>query len=168
MYVYGVVQLVAMGAVVIGRTDTGVCWLGMGDDVPALVDEMAADCGASFARDDAALAAWGAVIVAYLDGDERDIGAIPLDVRGTDFQQRVWDALRAIPYGETRTYGALAVALGHPNGARAVGRACATNPVSLLIPCHRVQRTSGHLSGYRWGLERKAALITHEQNVSQY
>ena len=88
---------------------------------------------------------------------------LPLDVQATAFQRRVWEALRAIPYGSTRSYSEIARSLGHPQAARAVARACATNPVSLVVPCHRVVRTDGGLGGYRWGLERKRALLTQEK-----
>ncbi len=88
---------------------------------------------------------------------------LALDVRASAFQAQVWEALRAIPPGETRTYGEIARTLGVPRGARAVGRACATNPVSLVIPCHRAIREDGGLGGYRWGLERKQALLDRER-----
>ena len=88
---------------------------------------------------------------------------LPLDIRATAFQRRVWEALSAIPYGETRTYSQIAETLGVPKGQRAVGRACATNPVSLLIPCHRAVREDGGLGGYRWGLDRKQTLIERER-----
>jgi len=89
--------------------------------------------------------------------------ALTLDVRASAFQAQVWEALRAIPVGETRTYGEIARTLGVPKGTRAVGRACATNPVSLVIPCHRAVREDGGLGGYRWGLARKQALLDRER-----
>ena len=91
--------------------------------------------------------------------------AIALDANGTEFQRRVWTALRSIPYGSTRSYEEVAESLGNARAYRAVARACATNPVSLLIPCHRVLRKDGSLGGYRWGLERKRALIMREKGV---
>jgi AraC family transcriptional regulator, regulatory protein of adaptative response / methylated-DNA-[protein]-cysteine methyltransferase len=103
-------------------------------------------------------------LCAMLDGD-LDEGEWPLDVRGTPFQQRVWDALRAIPRGETRTYGALASELGVPGAARAVGTACGANPVALLIPCHRVVGAGGSLGGYEWGLEKKRILLDIERSA---
>jgi AraC family transcriptional regulator of adaptative response/methylated-DNA-[protein]-cysteine methyltransferase len=87
---------------------------------------------------------------------------VPLDLRGTAFQLRVWQALRAIPHGETRTYSQLARELGDPKATRAVARACATNRVSLLVPCHRVVGVSGSLTGYRWGVDRKRQLLEAE------
>jgi O-6-methylguanine DNA methyltransferase len=88
---------------------------------------------------------------------------LPLDVQATAFQRRVWEALRRIPFGTTRTYGEIARGLGRPTAARAVARACATNPVSLVIPCHRVVRGDGGMGGYRWGIERKKALLAEEK-----
>jgi AraC family transcriptional regulator of adaptative response/methylated-DNA-[protein]-cysteine methyltransferase len=88
---------------------------------------------------------------------------LPLDVRGTAFQQRVWDALRQIPVGATVSYAELAARIGLPTGARAIAGACAANPVAVAIPCHRVVRTDGALSGYRWGVERKRALLDREK-----
>ena len=89
---------------------------------------------------------------------------LPLDVRATAFQRRVWQALQKIPYGETRTYSAVAKAIGAPTAVRAVARACATNPASIVVPCHRVIREDGGLGGYRWGLERKRRLLEQEKD----
>jgi AraC family transcriptional regulator of adaptative response/methylated-DNA-[protein]-cysteine methyltransferase len=88
---------------------------------------------------------------------------LPLDVRATAFQWRVWRQLRTIPYGQTRSYSQVAEAIGSPTAVRAVARACATNPVALLIPCHRVIRTDGSMGGYRWGIKRKEQLLAHEK-----
>ena len=93
--------------------------------------------------------------------------ALPLDVRATAFQRRVWQELEAIPWGETRSYSEIAEALGLARGQRAVGRACATNPVAIVVPCHRALREDGHLGGYRWGLERKEALLNAEALMSE-
>ena len=98
----------------------------------------------------------------YLRGGSHDVH-LPIDVRGTAFQWQVWRHLQSIPYGETRTYRQVAAAIGKPTATRAVARACATNPVALLIPCHRVIGTDGSLRGYRWGLERKGKLIAQER-----
>jgi AraC family transcriptional regulator of adaptative response/methylated-DNA-[protein]-cysteine methyltransferase len=100
-------------------------------------------------------------LMPYLAGQTPHL-ALPLDVRATAFQRRVWSELIAIPYGETRSYSEIAESLGLPRGQRAVGRACATNPVSLVIPCHRALRQDGALGGYRWGLDRKARLLETE------
>ena len=92
---------------------------------------------------------------------------LPLDVRGTAFQQRVWEALRGIPAGSTESYAAVAARIGVPGAARAVARACAANPVAVAIPCHRVVRRDGGLAGYRWGVERKAALLEREAGAGE-
>jgi AraC family transcriptional regulator of adaptative response/methylated-DNA-[protein]-cysteine methyltransferase len=92
---------------------------------------------------------------------------LPLDIRSTAFQRQVWEKLRAIPYGQTVSYGDVAKSLGKPGAVRAVGRACATNPVALVIPCHRVVREDQSLGGYRWGLDRKKRLLDHERTKSK-
>jgi AraC family transcriptional regulator of adaptative response/methylated-DNA-[protein]-cysteine methyltransferase len=102
-------------------------------------------------------------ILSYLEGREPRLD-LPLDIRATAFQRRVWQELQRIPFGETRTYTEVAKAIGDPNARRAVARACATNPVALAIPCHRVIREDGALGGYRWGVERKEALLDKEQD----
>ena len=89
--------------------------------------------------------------------------AIPLDIRATAFQRQVWSYLQSIPFGATRSYGQVAKAIGQPSASRAVARACATNPVAVAIPCHRVVRGDGNISGYRWGVERKKTLLEIEQ-----
>src|SRR5439155_2225278 len=99
-----------------------------------------------------------------LDG-EKTILNLPLDLRASAFQMRVWSELRKIPRGETRSYGQIAATLGNPNAVRAVARACATNPVALVNPCHRVIAADGKLSGYRWGIERKKRLLDNEKGI---
>ena len=115
-------------------------------------------------RDDAGLNPWADDLIGHLDGRLPHLN-LPIDVRATAFQRRVWQELLAIPYGGTKTYSEIARALGQPTAARAVARACATNPVAVLIPCHRVVREGGGLGGYRWGLERKKALLDREKNT---
>ncbi len=105
------------------------------------------------------------MILQHLDGQQLHLD-LPIDIRATAFQHRVWQQLRAIPYGETRSYGEIAERLGLPRGARAVGRACATNPVSLVVPCHRAVRADGDLGGYRWGVDRKKRLLAHERDTA--
>jgi AraC family transcriptional regulator, regulatory protein of adaptative response / methylated-DNA-[protein]-cysteine methyltransferase len=105
---------------------------------------------------------WVEKILEHLDGHQPDLD-LPIDVQATAFQRRVWEELRRIPYGSTRTYSQVARSLGQPSAVRAVARACATNPVSVVVPCHRVVREDGKLAGYRWGLERKQALLEHER-----
>ena len=103
-----------------------------------------------------------AAIVASL-GEHRSAMALPLDVRATAFQHRVWRELQAIPRGETRSYSDIAAAIGSPRSVRAVAAACGANPVAVVVPCHRVVSKSGHLTGYRWGVERKRALLKQER-----
>jgi AraC family transcriptional regulator of adaptative response/methylated-DNA-[protein]-cysteine methyltransferase len=112
-------------------------------------------------RNDARLAAWREALVRYVDG-RSDRLDLPIDVRGSRFQERVWDALRRIPRGETRSYADIARQVGSPRGARAVARACATNRVAILVPCHRVVASDGGLGGYHWGTERKRILLERE------
>jgi len=117
------------------------------------------------ARGEGALKGWVEIILKWLDGDpeaRRAAERLPLDVQATAFQWRVWEALRHIPYGFTRTYAEVAQEIGYPKAVRAVARACATNHVSLLIPCHRVVRSDGGLGGYRWGIDRKQSLLETE------
>ena len=117
-------------------------------------------------RDNPVLAGWLAELLEHLEGRLATL-VLPVDVQATAFQRRVWEYLRTIPYGETRTYRQIAADLGSPGGARAVGRACATNPVAVVVPCHRVLRHDGHLGGYRWGVERKQALLDQERKLAQ-
>jgi AraC family transcriptional regulator, regulatory protein of adaptative response / methylated-DNA-[protein]-cysteine methyltransferase len=105
-------------------------------------------------------------ILAHLRGREPQLD-LPTDVQATAFQRRVWEELRRIPYGTTRTYSEVARAIGRPKAIRAVARACATNPVSVVVPCHRVVREDGNLAGYRWGLNRKQDLIEHESAAAK-
>src|SRR5213083_699136 len=116
---------------------------------------------ATIARDDDTLRSWAAEITAHLDGRQPHLD-LPVDVRATAFQRRVWEALRKIPYGSTRSYSEIARAMGNAKATRAVARACATNPVAIVVPCHRVVRADGDLGGYRWGIERKKELLARE------
>jgi AraC family transcriptional regulator of adaptative response/methylated-DNA-[protein]-cysteine methyltransferase len=151
-----------LGRLLVARTARGICRVSLGSNA----DELAAGLRAEFPaadirRDQGTLAASVRAILAYLEG-ERALD-LPLDVRATAFQRQVWEALRRIPYGSTRSYAQVARAIGHPTATRAVARACATNPAALVIPCHRVVRADGGLGGYRWGIERKRALLEREQ-----
>ncbi|MFV0633886.1 methylated-DNA--[protein]-cysteine S-methyltransferase [Demequina sp.] len=103
---------------------------------------------------------------AYYDGDATALAGVALDVAGTEFRQRVWAALRAIPAGEVRTYGQVAAAVGSPAASRAVGGACGANPVALFIPCHRVQGAGGSLTGFAWGTDIKESLLAREAQVA--
>ncbi|WP_299400362.1 bifunctional transcriptional activator/DNA repair enzyme AdaA [Pelagibius sp.] len=152
-----------LGRLLVAATAKGLCFLSLGNDDDALVEELRHEFpqAESITRDRHSIAHSVAVVIDYLEG-KTPHAELPLDVQATAFQRRVWQELIAIPCGETRTYSEIAESLGVPRGQRAVGRACATNPVSLVIPCHRALREDGGLGGYRWGMERKAALLESE------
>ena len=118
---------------------------------------------AQIQRDAAGLRSWAKVVAGIADGRRPHID-LPLDIRATAFQRRVWEALQAIPRGATRSYGEVARSIGKPKAARAVGTACGANPVALVIPCHRVIAGDGTLGGYGWGLERKKVLLEKERS----
>src|SRR5258706_3061102 len=152
----------SLGFVLVAATDKGICKIAFGHDVAPLVDELRAGfANAELIHDPARLAPFVTQIDAYLRGTQQHFD-LPLDVAATAFKLRVWDALRRIPYGETRSYSEIAEAVGSPRAVRAVASACATNPVALAIPCHRVVQKGGALAGYRWGLPRKFALLDTE------
>jgi len=152
-----------LGRLLVGATAKGVCFVSLGDTDAPLVAALEAEFPEAevIVRDDDAIAPALDDLLAHLEGKMPHL-ALPLDVRATAFQRRVWQELMAIPPSETRSYSEIAAALGLPKGQRAVGRACATNPVAIVVPCHRVLREDGHLGGYRWGLERKEALLWRE------
>ena len=152
-----------LGWLLVGATDRGVCKVSLGDQPGPLIDDLSAEFdNAERLRDDDGLGFWVERIVAYLEGWQPDIN-LPLDLRATAFQLKVWRELQAIPLGETRSYSEIAVAIGQPSASRAVANACARNPVALLIPCHRIIRADSSLGGYRWGIERKRALLDIEK-----
>ncbi|HEU5171603.1 MAG TPA: bifunctional DNA-binding transcriptional regulator/O6-methylguanine-DNA methyltransferase Ada [Gemmatimonadales bacterium] len=152
-----------LGRLLVAATERGVCAVRLGDADPALEQSLRREFPeADLHRDEGPLAAWVDAILQYLSGAAPRVD-VPLDVRATAFQWRVWEALRAIPRGDTRTYGEIARAVGAPRGARAVARACASNPVAIVVPCHRVIRGDGEPGGYRWGVERKKALLEIER-----
>ena len=149
-----------IGDVVAVATPRGIAAARIGA-TPAVLDELRAEFpAAELVRDDAAMADVMSALTRLAEG--RPAPSLPVDVRGTAFQAQVWDALRQIPAGETRTYTQVADSLGRPSSVRAVARACATNRVALAIPCHRVIRSDGSLAGYRWGLEVKRSLLARE------
>lgn len=152
----------SLGYILVAATDQGICAVHMGVSAAQLAALLAEDFPAARLqpeRDD--LRRWTAALIAFINREQTEID-LPLDLRATAFQRRVWQALQAIPYGSTRTYSQVAAAIGQPTAARATARACATNPVALVVPCHRVVREDGSLSGYRWGIERKEALLALE------
>ncbi|KNH06694.1 ADA regulatory protein / Methylated-DNA- protein-cysteine methyltransferase [Candidatus Burkholderia brachyanthoides] len=152
-----------LGHVLVGATDKGVYKIAFGDDASVLVEQLAADFAQAERIENAPrLAPFVAQIRAYLHGT-RERFDLPLDIGATAFQRRVWEALRRIPYGETRSYSDIAASLGEPKAVRAVANACGRNPVVLAIPCHRVIGKDGAIAGYRWGLHRKEALLATER-----
>ena len=153
----------ALGLALVAATERGICFVAFDDSEDALLAELCNEFPqAEIVPDIGILETWTAEVLHRVEGrpPQEDL---PLDVRATAFQQRVWRALTEIPQGETRTYSEIARALGKPTAQRAVGRACATNPVSIVIPCHRARRSDSGLAGYRWGIARKEALIEAEK-----
>ena len=155
-----------LGRLLVAATERGVSAVSLGDSDAGLEAALRAEYpAAEVHRDDGGLGEWVNALLSHLNGDQPRL-RLPLDVQATGFQGRVWQELRAIPYGHVRTYGQIARALGQPTAARAVGRACATNPVAVVIPCHRAVGEDGSLVGYRWGLERKRRLLERERAVT--
>lgn len=155
----------ALGVLLVAGTERGICSVCIGESESALLDEMQAEfAAATLYSDDGQLGAWVEMILNHIEGVQPHLD-LPTDVQATAFQRRVWEALRTIPYGETRTYRELASMVGQPSAVRAVARACATNPVALVNPCHRIIRSDGTLGGYRWGIERKAVLLAQERKT---
>jgi AraC family transcriptional regulator of adaptative response/methylated-DNA-[protein]-cysteine methyltransferase len=153
-----------LGTLLVAATDKGLCAVRLGNSAGALVADLDEEFSAAeISADDGALATAIERILANLAGGLPAID-LPLDVRATAFQRRVWEALRAIPRGETRSYRQVAEAIGSPAAVRAVASACASNPVALVVPCHRVIRSDGGMGGYRWGVERKVDLLRREAN----
>lgn len=153
----------SLGSILVAASLRGVCAISIGDDPDALIRDLQDRFpNAELIGADASFEALVAKVVGFVEAPKLGLD-LPLDVRGTAFQQRVWRALREIPVGETVSYADLAKRIGAPRSARAVARACATNPIAVAIPCHRVVRQNGDLSGYRWGIERKRALLDKEK-----
>jgi AraC family transcriptional regulator of adaptative response/methylated-DNA-[protein]-cysteine methyltransferase len=157
----------SLGRLLVAATEKGVCAVRLGEDDAKLKAELAHEYPAAelYQDESSALNEWVKEILNYLAGQQPKLD-LPLDIQATAFQRQVWEALRTIPYGSTRSYGEVAVALGQPKAVRAVAHACAVNPVALVIPCHRVVRQDGSLAGYRWGLDRKRALLDKERAVA--
>ncbi|MGH7531541.1 MAG: bifunctional DNA-binding transcriptional regulator/O6-methylguanine-DNA methyltransferase Ada [Gemmatimonadales bacterium] len=151
------------GRLLVAATARGICRIAMGEDAARLEAELAQEFPAArLHRDRAALERWVTRLVRHLEGREPDLD-LPLDIQATAFQRRVWRELQRIPRGTTRSYAEVARRIGQPQAIRAVARACAMNPVALAIPCHRVVSKGGELGGYRWGIERKRALLEREK-----
>jgi AraC family transcriptional regulator of adaptative response/methylated-DNA-[protein]-cysteine methyltransferase len=156
-----------MGLLMMGATDRGLCFVQFGDTREGLLEALRREYPDATIEQmgtrSAEFAGWAKAIEKHLTGGQPGL-RLPLDIRATAFQMRVWRYLQTIPYGEVRSYGEVASGIGQPSAARAVARACASNPVALAIPCHRVIRHGGQPGGYRWGLERKQALLAAERS----
>ncbi len=152
-----------LGKVLVAATERGVSAVYLGDTESNLIQELREEYPrAEIAQATDSLGHWVKEIVQRVEGKPPRI-ELPLDLQATAFQRRVWQELQHIPRGSTRTYSQVARALGNPKAVRAVARACATNPVSIVVPCHRVIREDGNLAGYRWGLSRKEQLLAQER-----
>ena len=151
-----------LGRLLVAATEQGVAFVAMGDQDQELEQALRAEYpAATIALDQNILQQWVNQVVAHLEGHEPHLD-LPLDIRASAFQQQVWQALRSIPSGQTRSYGAIAEAIGKPGAARAVGQACGSNPVALIIPCHRAVGAHAKGGGYRWGMQRKQQLLQQE------
>jgi AraC family transcriptional regulator of adaptative response/methylated-DNA-[protein]-cysteine methyltransferase len=153
----------SLGAILVAATDKGVCAIEFGDDPDALVRGLEDRFPkAQLVGDDKSFEQLVAKVVGFVEAPAQGLD-LPLDIRGTAFQRRVWNAIRAIPAGATASYGDIARRIGAPKSVRSVAQACASNAIAVAIPCHRVVRTDGSASGYRWGVARKRALLAREQ-----
>ena len=156
-----------LGRLLVGATERGVCAVMLGKPDAELVRELAHDFPrAELRKDPQGVGAWARGVVERIRALP-SAAEVPLDIRGTAFQRRVWEELQRIPAGQTRTYSEIARRIGRPESVRAVARACATNSISVVVPCHRVVGKNGSLTGYRWGLERKRALLEAERGAAR-
>ncbi len=154
-----------LGRLLVAATERGLCAVRFGESVSELETGLRTEFyAAAIHRDDAAMRKYVEPLVAAIRGENTTVD-LPLDIRATAFQMKVWETLRQIPAGETRSYSEVAREIGEPRAVRAVARACASNPVALAVPCHRVVRSDGELAGYRWGVERKKKLLEKERAV---
>jgi AraC family transcriptional regulator of adaptative response/methylated-DNA-[protein]-cysteine methyltransferase len=152
-----------LGRMLVAATEKGICAIQFAGSEGELHEGLKREFPfATRRRDDEAMGPWTRALLRQMEGQKLE-AALPLDIRATAFQRRVWTKLRAIPFGSTRSYSQIAKALGKPEARRAVARACATNPVAVAIPCHRVVREDGGMGGYRWGVDRKQALLAMEK-----
>jgi AraC family transcriptional regulator of adaptative response/methylated-DNA-[protein]-cysteine methyltransferase len=163
----------ALGRLMVAGTRRGICFAAMGEADRTLVAELRGDYPLATIRvadpnrrADERIGQWADALAEYIAGRSK-MPTPPMDIRGTPFQFAVWDQLRAIPAGQTRSYSEIARRIGRPRAIRAVGTANGANPVSIIIPCHRALRASGHLGGYRWGLERKRKLLEMEARTGR-
>lgn len=155
----------SFGSILVARSEKGICAILIhDDDKPLLIDLQQRFPKATLLEDESDFKHWLAQVIHFVETPKNDL-ELPLDIRGTLFQQRVWQLLQTIPLGTTASYTDIATKLGDPKAVRAVARACAANPIALLVPCHRVVRSDGGISGYRWGVENKRTLIAREANA---
>jgi AraC family transcriptional regulator of adaptative response/methylated-DNA-[protein]-cysteine methyltransferase len=156
-----------LGRMLVAATDKGICAIQFADTDDELIEGLKREFPfANRRREDESMRPWTKTLLAHMAG-HRLSRALPLDIQATAFQRRVWTHLQSLPFGVTESYGQVAKAIGRPTAARAVARACATNPVAVAIPCHRVVREDGKMGGYRWGIERKRALLQLEQQGAE-
>lgn len=152
-----------LGRLLVAATEQGICAVSLGESDATLEAALGREYpNAEIHRDPTGVSRWVGALLNHLHGRQPHLN-LPVDVQATAFQRRVWEVLRTIPYGATRTYGEIARAVGRPKASRGVARVCATNPVAILVPCHRVVRADGGLGGYRWGVPRKRALLDQER-----
>jgi AraC family transcriptional regulator of adaptative response/methylated-DNA-[protein]-cysteine methyltransferase len=164
MHITYTISACSLGRLLVASTPRGVCAVSLGDDDSELEAMLRREYPAAELERVEEPGGGTAAVLSYLSGENRRL-ELPLDVQATAFQLRVWEELRRIPYGETRTYTQVAAAMGKPAAVRAVANACAANPAALVTPCHRVIRGDGTLGGYRWGLERKSKLLEQEKII---
>jgi AraC family transcriptional regulator of adaptative response/methylated-DNA-[protein]-cysteine methyltransferase len=154
-----------LGRILIAATEKGICSIRFGKSDSELLEGLKREFPFAVRKEDeGGLHSWLTQLLKHMQGKNLD-SSLPLDIRSTAFQRQVWTYLQSIPFGETKSYSEVAKAIGHAKACRAVARACATNPVAVEIPCHRVVREDGSMGGYRWGLARKKALLQMEQGV---
>jgi AraC family transcriptional regulator of adaptative response/methylated-DNA-[protein]-cysteine methyltransferase len=162
MTIYFTIGGCSLGSILVAQSQRGICAVLMGDDRNQLEYDLRLRFPkAQFAKDNLAFEQLVTQVIRLIETPTLEL-VMPLDIGGTTFQQRVWQAIRQIPLGQTISYSELAENIGSPRSARAVAHACAANTLAVLIPCHRVVRLNGSLSGYRWGVQRKAALLAAE------
>jgi len=156
-----------LGRMLVAATDKGICAIQFADTDDELTEGLKREFPfAVRKREDASMRSWTNTVLRQIAGHKPN-RSLPLDIQATAFQRRVWDHLQSLPFGTTQSYGEVAKAIGRPTAARAVARACASNRIAVAIPCHRVVREDGEMGGYRWGVERKKALLQMEQQGSQ-
>jgi AraC family transcriptional regulator of adaptative response/methylated-DNA-[protein]-cysteine methyltransferase len=165
MFIHYTIVDCPLGRLLVAATERGLCAVSLGNDDAELEAVLFTEYpAASIQRDENNLSSWVNALLRHLSGQQPHLD-LPLDIQATAFQRRVWEELRAIPYGQTCSYSKIAERIGDSKKARAVALACANNPVAIVIPCHRVVRNDGNIGGYRWGVERKQMLLAQEEEL---